>query len=59
MGYDDVLMLPYVVFLSLLKQFQLMELRKNPDYIKAEKKQRILQATEPEMERLMSYMKEG
>lgn len=59
MGYDDILSLPYVVFLSLLKQFQLMELRKSPDYIKEEKKQRILQATEPEMERLVSYMKEG
>jgi len=52
MGFCEVMDLPYTVFLSLLKHFQVFKLQQNPEYCKALEEQKILGETEPDMGRL-------
>lgn len=62
MGYTEVINLPYGIFLSLLKHFQLFELMQNPEYQKEFEKQKnlkCLKATEPDWARVRLLTAEG
>ena len=52
MGFNEVINLPYAVFLSLLKHFKLFELMKNPEYQKQIEQDKYLSATEPDFNRI-------
>ena len=51
-GFEEVISLPYAVFLSLLKHFQLFELMKDPEYRKELHGQKLLKQTEPDWDRI-------
>jgi hypothetical protein len=57
MGYFEVLDLPYSIFLSLLKHFQMFELMKDEDYRKQLRMQNILKKTEPDWEEVRKLMR--
>ena len=57
MGYFEVLNLPYSIFLSLLKHFQMFELMKDEDYRKQLRMQNILKKTEPDWEEVRKLMR--
>jgi len=59
MGFNEVINLPYAVFLSLLKHFQMFELMKNPEYQKALEKQKYLNIKEPDWGRIRPLTKGG
>ena len=52
MGFLEVLNLPYSVFLSLLKHFQMFELMKDENYRKQLQMQSVLNKTEPDWEKV-------
>lgn len=52
MGFNEVMNLPYTIFLSLLKQFQMLYLLKDQDYVDAMKNEKLLSTTEPDWSRL-------
>lgn len=57
MGFNEVMELPYSIFLSLLKQFQLNYLRKDPNYVQAMERDKVLQQTELQWDRLEPLVK--
>lgn len=54
MNYYEVMDLPYVAFLSLLKNFRLIELESDPEYRKQLEQQKYLEVKEPQISRLKS-----
>lgn len=56
MGYMEVVKLPYPIYLGLMRQFQLSQLRQNEDYVEMEKMCSTLHQTKPDMERLQPYL---
>lgn len=57
MGFNEVTELPYSIFLSLLKHFQLDHLRKDPNYVQAIERDKVLKQTEPQWDRLEPLVK--
>jgi hypothetical protein len=57
MGFNEVIELPYSIFLSLLKHFQLNYLRKDPNYVQAMERDKILKVVEPQWDRLEPLIK--
>lgn len=61
MSFNEVMELPYAVFLSLLKHFQMFELMKTEEGREMLKNNKILSQTEPDWDRIRSlpgYRKE-
>lgn len=52
MGFNEIMNLPYSVFLSLLKHFRLMEIEQTEEGRKMIAKSKILDQTEPDWNRI-------
>lgn len=52
MDYFSIMKLPYAVFLSLLKQFRLLDLKSTPEGLKLLKQSERLRQSEPNWDRL-------
>lgn len=57
MSYFEIMELPYVIFLSLLKQFQLFELMQNEDYRKQLQEQKLLERKDADLDSLRTLIK--
>jgi len=57
MNYFEIMELPYVIFLSLLKQFQMFELMQNEDYRKQLQEQKLLERKDADLESLRTLIK--